>query len=478
MNKLGKLIAVGVILLIGALAIFLVIGKTIRIDPPQLTSSNLQLQPYETRLAVKVSMPQSEVEAQIRTAVAPNYSGTERLDIGGNIHEERVEYSINPGSASVAFADQTARINAPFSGSARFRARYCPLGCGIGGSSLSETINVNGTAKIFVNELKVNPDYSIASKIDLDLDLDRAVVYLFGRGIRVSLRGELKDAFNRKKPSIISTIQGKVAELDIGGKVQQAWDDTDHIIELSESPKTWAVLIPKSVHIAPIEFTDGAASLAVDIVIDAQLHVGDRPTQEKTPLPPVSDVIEERGFSVKIPVYVDLETIASYANTNYPEVVVGEDGPQTLTLSNFELAEGDDRVLVSAAFKTSGLFKDKGRIYLWTQPILSADGKTLVFHDVRLTSETSSALTENGLSTLAPLIVSQVANQLKIDLSEHYDKAKVEIADSVAAFPEKYGITPKLNLETLKLSDLQLGDGMIATVFNVEGELSVNVSSE
>jgi len=478
MSKFVKIIVIGAALLIGVTALFFTIGKSIRIDPPELNSSQLQLKPHETRLAVKISVPQSEVEAQIRSAVKSEYKGTERLNIGGNIHDERVEYLVRPGDTSVTFGDQTARIEAPFSGRASFKAKLCPLGCGLGSTGLSETIDVRGSASVHINELGVNPDYSVASKVDLGLDLDQAEVYLFGRGIRVSIRGKLLDAFNRKKPSIIAAIQERLSEMDVGGQVQETWAETDHIIELTESPKTWAILVPKAVGIAPLEFLDGKASLSVDIVMDTQLHVGERPTQPKTPLPPVSDIVANRDFSINVPVFVDLATVASFANDEYPKVVVGEGSSQTLTLSKFEIEEGDGRLLVSAAFQTSGLFKDRGRLYVWTQPILSADGKLLVFHDVKLTSETSSKLTENGLSALAPFIVAKVSEELKIDLSEHYDTARAEISNSLSNFPEKYGIKPELNLETLRLSDLQLGGGMLATIFNVDGELSIDVLSD
>ena len=124
------------------------------------------------------------------------------------------------------------------------------------------------------------------------------------------------------------------------------------------------------------------------------------------------------------------------------------------------------------------MFKDKGRIYIWAEPILSADGKTLVFHNLKLTSETESALTENGLSALAPLIIGQVSEKLKIDLSEYYDEARSEIENGLKELPTEYGISPELDLDTLKLSELEFGENMMVTVFTVEGRLSIDVSSQ
>lgn len=478
MSKIWKFVGLGVIFLIAAMIVFLVVGKTIRVDPPSLNSSKLELEPYATKLAVQVTLPQTELEAQIKSALAPSYSGTEKLSIGGNIHEERVEYAVNLSDSKVSLAGGTARIDTPFSGTASFKAKICPLGCGLGSSGLSETIDISGTAGVLLKELRVSPDYSVVSNIDLDLDLDRAIVYLFGKGIKISLRGELTEAFDKRKGGIIKTIQQKVSEMDVGEKVQQAWTDTDHIIELSDSPKTWAVLVPQSVHIAPVEFSDGEARLAVDIVMDTQLHIGTRPNIEKLPLPPVSEIVDDRGFSINVPAYFDLSSVSTYLNLNYPSFVVGDGNAQTITISKFELSEGDGRFLVSTAFQTSGLFKDKGRIYIWAEPILSADGKTLVFHNLKLTSETESALTENGLSALAPLIIGQVSEKLKIDLSEYYDEARSEIENGLKELPTEYGISPELDLDTLKLSELEFGENMMVTVFTVEGRLSIDVSSQ
>ena len=95
---------------------------------PVLESSPLSVDQYKSSFLVPVSMTASKLALIIDEKAQKEFSGTQEIDIGGPVHDERLNYTIRRGGVSARADNDNIQLSIPLHGRATAKAKLCPFG--------------------------------------------------------------------------------------------------------------------------------------------------------------------------------------------------------------------------------------------------------------------------------------------------------------------------------------------------------------
>ena len=407
---------VGSLIVTSAVILAVVRGPSLlpgRIDvrPPAVQSSPLSLEGYESSLLVPVSITESRLAELLDDRLDRSFSGSPSINIGGNVHGERLSYTINRGTIAVRADDDRIWITAPLSGRATARAEMCPFGRSLGCFAVRESADLAATARVTLANMSVDPDWVVQVAPDVNIDVTMAEVQLFGDRVPVSFRDELQDEIDDSLPGLTDEFSRLLDAIDLESLLEEPWDSMHRRVSLSPGGNLWLAIQPQGLGISSLTASGGVLTASVVLSAALTVNFGDPPEIGRQPL-------QRRAFPanaapvflLRVPVVAELDELASALDDCCSPVSVPLPGEGTVTFSNPTLTEHRGDLLLSADFAMSGWWTPRGTVHVLGTPAL--EGNTLRLDDLEFTVESSSALTGVVAEAARPAILDHLRERV------------------------------------------------------------------
>ena len=469
----GSLIVTAAVILALILGPSLIPGR-IHVRPPALQSSPLSLEAYESSLLVPVSITASRLAEILDDLLDSSFSDSPPINIGGNVHGERLSYIINRGAIAVRADDDRIRITAPLTGRATVRAELCPFGRLLGCSNVRETADLAATARVTLANMSVGPDWVVQVDPDVSVTVTRAEVRLIGNRIRVCFRGKLQDEINGSLPDLTDEFSRLLETIDLDSLLEEPWDAMHRRISLSSNGNLWLVIQPQGLGISSLTASSDVLTASVVLSATVTVNFGDPPEIDRQPLQ--RKTVPENAapaFLLRVPVVAELDELASVLDDCCSPVSVPLPGGGSVTLSNPTLAEHQGDLLLSADFAMSGWWAPRGTVHVLGTPAL--EGVTLRLDDLEFTVESSSALTGVVAEAARPAILDHLRDALRIDMTEYHAEAAVDLDSAITELNVAAGVDLGIEIGEVELVGVDAGDGMLAVVGEVTGVATIDV---
>ena len=469
----GSLILTAAVILALVLAPSLLPGR-IDVRPPALQSSPLTLEGYESSLLVPVSIAASRLVEILNDLLDTSFSGSPPINIGGNVHGERLSYTINRGAIAVRADADRIRITAPLSGRATFRAELCPLGRRLPCSDIRESADLAATARVTLANMSVSPDWVVRADTDVDVTVTRAEMRVLGNLIPISFRGALQRRINASLPGLTGQFGRLLDEVDLVSLLEEPWRSMHRTVSLSPDGNAWLAIQPRGLGISSLTASDDILTASVVLSAAVTLNFGDRPAIVQQPLR--REAIAENAepvFRLRVPVVAELDELASALDDCCSPLSVPLPGDGAVTFSSPMLSEHEGGLLLGTDFTMSGWWTPRGTVHLLGTPAL--EGDTLRLDDLQFTVESSSALAGVLAEAARPAILDRLRDALRIDMTDYYTEAAVALEQVVAELDVGPGVDLGIEVGDVELIGVGAGDGMLAVVGEVTGVATIDV---
>ncbi len=472
----GNLIVVAAVILVPILGPPLLPGR-IDVQPPALQSSPLSLEAYESSLLVPVSITASRLAEALDDLLDRSFSGSPPINIGGNVHRERLSYTINRGAIVVRADGDRVQITAPLSGRATASAELCPFGRRFACSSVSESADLAATARVTLANMRVDPDWVVSADTDVNITVTRAEVRLVGNLVPVSFRGELQDEIDDSLPGLIDGLGRLLDEIDLVSLLEEPWRSMHRTVPLTPDGNAWLAIQPRSLAISSLTASDDVLTAPVVLSATVAVNFGSRPAVVQRPLR--RGAITENAdpvFRLRVPVVVALNELVSALNDCCSPVSVSLPGGGSVTFSNPTLTEHQGGLLLGGEFAmsaTSAWWTPRGTVHVLGTPVL--EGNTLRLDDLKFTVESSSVLTGVLTEAAHPAILDQLRDGLRMDMTEYYTEAAVAIDATIAELDVASRVDLDIEVGEVELVRVDAGDGMLAVVAEVTGVATIDI---
>ena len=449
-----------------------------RIDvrPPAVQSSPLSLERYESSLLVPVSIAESRLAEILDDQLDRSFSDSPPINIGGNVHGERLSYTINRGAISVRADDDRVRITAPLSGRATARAELCPFGRSLGCSTVRESADLAATARVTLANMRVDPDWVVQVDSDVDVDVTRAEVRLFGDLVRWSFRDELQDEIDGSLPGLTDEFSRLLEAIDLEALLEEPWDSMHRRVSLSPDGNLWLATQPQGLGISSLTASGGVLTASLVLSAAVTVNFGDPPEIDRQPLQ--RRAVPENAepvFLLRVPVVAELDELASAIDDCCSPVSVPLPGGGAVTFSNPTLAEHRGSLLLGTDFAMSGWWTPRGTVHVLGTPAL--EGNTLRLDDLEFTVESSSALTGVVAEAARPVILDHLRDALRVDMTEYHAEVAAELDSAIAELDVAPGVDLGIEVGEVELVAVDTGDGMLAVMGEVAGVATIDVGT-
>jgi hypothetical protein len=208
----------------------------------------------------------------------------------------------------------------------------------------------------------------------------------FPNGCRVTFAGiniadwKIAPIVNAQLQQVATTIDANTPKLtDIRPQAAQIWSSLQVPQEIA--PRTWLVMEPEDVAMAPIAGAGLNVSSAIVLRARTRVVVGDRPTAAPKALPPLKTVT---GATSGIRVPFDVELPYAEASRLLTENF-GKRKYQDIVVNTIRLLPGNGTKLgveVDIDYRASALRKYRGLVLLEGTPVLDAATRTVMLQDL------------------------------------------------------------------------------------------------
>ena len=459
--------------ILGIVGITLFSGR-IDVSPPELESSPLSLDRHTSSFLVPVSIAASRLALIIDEQMPTTLKGTQGLDIGGNVHGERLDYTIRRGTISAQAYNDRIHLSAPLSGRATARAKLCPFGRRLGCSDIQESADLGATVNVMLSNIYIDSDWEPHAELELDVNVSRAEVRLIGNLIPISFRGRLTEEINNALPSLTGEFTELLGEVNLEPMLESVWDSMHRTLKLSKDPDTWLTIEPDSLGVSSLTASSDLFSASIVLSSEMSIHFGAEPVPERRPMrrePIRPDAAPT--FRLRVPIMIDLEDLAAELNACCSPISVSLDGDASITFSNLTLREHQGRLLLGAGFTMPGWWTPRGNVYVLATPVL--DKNMLRLEEIEFTVESESVLTEVAAEVARSVIIEQLQNTLQIDLSSYYEDAKTSLDSTIDGLDPGQSLDLTVDVDSVKLIDVTAGDGKLAVVGDLTGTATIDV---
>lgn len=464
-----------VLVLVGAALSMVWLMGVIKPEPPVLNSGELGVGAYRSDISIPMAIQVKTVEQELERTVPRQVKGQNGIRIGGNVSKERVNYTINRGAIILSAEGGRLVARTHIGGKATVRGKYCPGGKMLPCKWVQETAKFGGNVTATINDVGLNPDWSIRATPSVAVDIDKAYAYILG--FKVTFRGELQSAINKAIPSAIGDLKNAMANsIKVRAELEKVWDEVDHIYQVSEEPSVWASINPVEVGMSPVRFENDQIKATIRLGFETATYLGQEPVVPKKGLPDELSAAAGGQFSVVVPNFLDLSEVSQAVRSNTDDVHVPIGTDSSVTFKDFTLEEGANKLIVRAKFRMSGFGSPHGTVYFVGKPLI--EGNVLRVTELSYDVRSNQKLLDGAAELAKPAVIGKVEEELTFDLSESIASAITEANEAASSIDLGNGVELSGSVDSASVDDVQVGDGKLMLVVSVRGDLQVRMSDQ
>ncbi len=311
------------------------------------------------------------------------------------------------------------------------------------------------------SNLKLKNDYKIQSQTEIkEIKPIDPIKVIFGYDITDLL---LKQAQPFIKDAMKSVDQ-EIGKLDLKPYIKPAFDELQKEIFIDQVG--YLSLQPKELAVSDLNFDKNTLKFNVGIKATPAIKSTSWGSTVK-PLPNLSTYKPSGGFEVVTDLKMDFDSLSKQVMS----MVKGqkfEAGKNYIFVDNLKLFAAQDRLGVEVKFSGS----KKGILFLTGKPVFDSEKNTVHIEDLQFDLSTKNILLKSAKWLLNETIRKKMQDAMNMDLSPQINDAKKAMNTSLNQEMGN-GISLKGNLNTLKVTDIQILQKELFVRTQLKGKMSV-----
>lgn len=260
---------------------------------------------------------------------------------------------------------------------------------------------------------------------------------------------------------------------------------------ISIGPSAWLKVLPKSVIIAQPKFGDNAIQL--DFGINTLLQIVTAEAPNHCPFPSELTIADknligssEQGqlkllFDTRLDYHWLSNRLEDMGKVAAEKALKEPNKSSSVKLEKVHVYPHGEKLLLQTTFegRIERWFRDTVvdlTLYLWAKPRINRSTQTLHLEDLEIDLNSRSKIIEVLGELAEPVILGIIANQKSINLDHHTDRIKQDAERALQRIsPEDLNIDA--NIDSVELTDLQVGPEHLRLVAVANGGISVEVQA-
>lgn len=428
----------------------------------------------ESWIGVPLEVSVSDLADGLNALSPKSFHDKQSREVTRAVVEDYVEYTVNRGSISLQAQHGHLAFTIPVSGTVTVGGQVNPLhGIGIGrGKHAQQSAHVKGTLSGHL-DLRLNSDWSISPEITLDIEFDQAEVRLFG--IPISIKRELREAFERNLPAIKKQL---AAKLNSGAKLKEnaasAWQGLHLTKQIATSPPIWMTVKPLEVVAGQISVSDEGRILSgCALRCSVAGKLGDRPVPEQpTPLPPLRVATQiPTDCRLHCPFRADFDGIAATLNERFATDPI-KIGDAKAYLREIHLTAVEKKIRLEGLLKLDGEGQSQSleaRVAIDGTPVIDSESDTICLPDLTL-----NLLDNDAANAFAKMFLEPITADLRRRACYSYKADLERLRSSISALSPQSGVeghhSLSLTIEDINVGDLKLLPHSISILAKISGK--------
>lgn len=365
-------------------------------------------------------------------------------------------------------------------------------------TATAKVLGIQETAKadvtFFVNAaLDIGADWrpTLALKSDFLWDR-RPEIWLFDI-VKITIGSRVEPLVRRKLVEFEKQVPAMLEDLNLRQKLENIWDDAQMPVQIFDKPTVYAVFLPKSVGFSGL-YGHGQ-TLTTQIAIRGKTHVvmGESPTIKSIPLPPLERIATSEGhFKLSLPVVIEEQELQKVLDAVPRDSLVFEivegviQGQLSFVAMRIKMHE-DGRLHIEAdvvydnrsdwlkIIDIFDWFDLEGHTKMTVRLGVAAETKTIYAKDVRLDSDTTSALADTLIDVLdLPIVRDRLAKLIRYDYSGVLAEGVTQVNEALAS--SAFGdVNVQAELQVVAIDDLVVRSGMLIMGSELDGQVAIKL---
>jgi len=260
--------------------------------------------PEQSRIAVRLELPISELETAASANVPRELKGVEHKNLHKKITNGVVQWRMWPGPVKVNNTGKDLTFFLPVAGDAYSTGKFGLLKVPVKGSATMEGVLSGRMAPYINSQWEVVPQIQTMVKI-------RKATMTLGKFGTFEAKDKVESAvlpvINKETQKIGPALTGA---LNLKPGIQKLWSQAHTTKQISSEYKSWVVFDPGLAEMGPIDYSQpDKVSMTLGMV--AQSYITNNSPENRTPerLPELTPVPSPPKTSIRIPIIADLKSV-------------------------------------------------------------------------------------------------------------------------------------------------------------------------
>ncbi|MEN0065677.1 MAG: DUF4403 family protein [Myxococcota bacterium] len=342
--------------------------------------------------------------------------------------------------------------------------------------------------------IKVTAAMRITTEVDLGLtehwhlDSDLTLAYEWLEdpkfsvlGLKFNVRKKVDKKLEPKLPEIADKIEEALRKSDkLNQKMNQLWARIGEAQTTKGDPPGWFIVQPETVYLSRLTATETHLRLTAGLKGIAALGLGEPPSFERGPLPPIQPPPAAQGLRLPVDVglsWDELSKLATEQVSNRKDKSLVVEGVElALALAGVKIYPSGDRLAVGLGYRSDGeMWSSDGTAWLLAEPVVDPKARKLTLAGFDYTVDTWDLAVDVANSDLVrDGVRDSVAQHLEFDYGDKLDEAVAKVNDRIAELklPNGAGVL-KAHVDSVDLQGVELLEDALLIRTQVAGTAEV-----
>ncbi len=327
----------------------------------------------------------------------------------------------------------------------------------------------------YVTKLNITPDWQISTHTagnGFDW-IKKPTLNL--AGIKISLASFVENLIDEQQELIAIEIDEQIKPyLNVKEYVQQAWNQMQQPMLVSEDYNVWLKVSPREIMMTPLKGYGNRSVIGVGIMAFTETFIGEKPeTELNTKLPIIikTDTIKNE-FRIGMSSEISHESINKLLKQNFVnQTFTFNDGKYKVDVTNIKFYGSNDKIVIETGL--SGNIN--GTIYLTGKPAYNPVAQELFIQNLDFDLDTKNKIIKTASWLAKGKLIRTMQENLTFPLKQQLEQATTTIRQNLNNYEVTPGIFLDGHLQDIKPSGVFITPKSLIAVVTAEGDVNLHV---
>jgi len=327
----------------------------------------------------------------------------------------------------------------------------------------------------YVTKLNVTPDWQVSTHTAGNGFnwIKKPSVSL--AGVKISLASFAENLIDEQQHIIAKEIDAQIKPyLNIKDYVQQAWNQMQQPLLVSEDYDIWLKVTPQKIMMTPLKGYGNRSVIGVGIEANTETFIGKKPDfQINTKLPQIDmkDTIKNE-FKIGMSSEISHNSINELLEKEFVnQTFEFKDGKYKVEVTNIKFYGSNDKIVVETGLQGS----IDGTIYLTGKPAYNPVKQELFIQDLDFDLDTKNKIIKTASWLAKGKLIRTMQENLTFPLKDQLGQATTTIQTNLNNYEVTPGIFLDGNLKDLKPAGVYITPTSLIAVVMAEGDVNLHV---